>query len=129
MGHNGAGKPTLLRAAVGLLKCIASKVVFNGDDITKLRPSASFGQLATEENLQVVADGRKNVKQLIDEQLDLFPALTELLTRRAGLLSGGQRQQLAIARAFTSPKCLILDEPTEGIQPSVVAEIERRSPT
>ena len=62
MGHNGAGKPTLLRAAVGLLKCIASKVVFNGDDITKLRPSASFGQLATEENLQVVADGRKNVK-------------------------------------------------------------------
>jgi urea transport system ATP-binding protein len=130
MGHNGAGKTTLLRAAVGLLKCIASKVVFNGDDITKLRPSASFGQLTTEENLQVVADGRKNVKQLIDEQLDLFPALTELLTRRAGLLSGGQRQQLAIARALiTSPKCLILDEPTEGIQPSVVAEIERRSPT
>jgi len=144
MGHNGAGKPTLLRAAVGLLKCIASKVVFNGDDITKLRPGArvtrglayvpqgqqSFGQLTTEENLQVVADGRKNVKQLIDEQLDLFPALTELLTRRAGLLSGGQRQQLAIARALiTSPKCLILDEPTEGIQPSVVAEIERRSPT
>lgn len=144
MGHNGAGKTTLLRPAVGLLKCIASKVVFNGDDITKLRPGArvtrglayvpqgqqSFGQRTTEENLQVVADGRKNVKQLIDEQLDLFPALTELLTRRAGLLSGGQRQQLAIARALiTSPKCLILDEPTEGIQPSVVAEIERRSPT
>jgi len=130
MGHNGAGKTTLLCAAVGLLKCAAGKVVFNGDDITKLRPGASFGQRTTEENLQVVADGRKNVKQLIDEQLDLFPALKELLTRRAGLLSGGQRQQLAIARALiTSPKCLILDEPTEGIQPSVVAEIERRSPT
>ncbi len=139
MGHNGAGKTTLLRVAVGLLKCTAGKVLFDGDDITKLRPSArvarglayvpqgqqSFGQLTTAENLQVVADGRKNGKQLIDEQLDLFPALKELLTRRAGLLSGGQRQQLAIARALiTSPKCLILDEPTEGIQPSVVAEIE-----
>lgn len=139
LGHNGAGKTTLLRAAVGLLKCTGGRVMFDGEDITKLRPSArvarglayvpqgqqSFGQLTTAENLQVVADGRKNGKQLIDEQLDLFPALKELLARRAGLLSGGQRQQLAIARALiTSPKCLILDEPTEGIQPSVVAEIE-----
>jgi urea transport system ATP-binding protein len=139
MGHNGAGKTTLLRAAVGLLKCTAGEVVFNGEDITRLRPSArvarglayvpqgqqSFGQLTTAENLQLVADGRRNGKQLIDEQLDLFPALKELLTRRAGLLSGGQRQQLAIARALiTGPTCLILDEPTEGIQPSVVAEIE-----
>ena len=127
MGHNGAGKTTLLRAAVGLLKCSKGTVRFDGEDITKLRPSArvnrglayvpqgqqSFGQLTTAENLQVVADGRKNGKQLIDEQLDLFPALKELLTRRAGLLSGGQRQQLAIARALiTSPRCLILDEPT-----------------
>ncbi|ODQ86737.1 urea ABC transporter ATP-binding subunit UrtE [Mycolicibacterium holsaticum] len=139
MGHNGAGKTTLLRAAVGLLKCTAGKVLFDGEDITRLRPSArvarglayvpqgqqSFGHLTTMENLQVVADGRKNGRQLIDEQLDLFPALTELLTRKAGLLSGGQRQQLAIARALiTSPRCLILDEPSEGIQPSVVAEIE-----
>ena len=139
MGHNGAGKTTLLRAAVGLLKCTAGKVLFDGDDITRLRPSArvarglayvpqgqqSFGQLTTAENLQVVADGRKNGKALIDEQLDLFPALKELLNRRAGLLSGGQRQQLAIARALiTSPKCLILDEPTEGIQPSVAASID-----
>lgn len=139
MGHNGAGKTTLLRAAVGLLKCTAGKVLFDGEDITRLRASArvarglayvpqgqqSFGHLTTMENLQVVADGRKNGRQLIDEQLDLFPALTELLTRKAGLLSGGQRQQLAIARALiTSPRCLILDEPTEGIQPSVVAEIE-----
>lgn len=139
MGHNGAGKTTLLRAAVGLLKCSAGSVLLDGRDLTRLRPSArvaaglayvpqgqqSFGQLTTAENLQVVADGRKNGKQLIDEQLDLFPALRELLPRRVGLLSGGQRQQLAIARAMiTGPKILILDEPTEGIQPSVVAEIE-----
>lgn len=139
MGHNGAGKTTLLRAAVGLLKCSAGSVLLDGRDLTKLRPSArvaaglayvpqgqqSFGQLTTAENLQVVADGRRNGQQLIDDQLDLFPALKELLPRRAGLLSGGQRQQLAIARALiTGPKILILDEPTEGIQPSVVVEIE-----
>ncbi|MFI6431462.1 urea ABC transporter ATP-binding subunit UrtE [Rhodococcus oryzae] len=139
MGHNGAGKTTLLRAAVGLLKINSGQVLFDGEDVSKLRPSArvarglayvpqgqqSFGQLTTAENLQVVADGRKRGRALIDESLDLFPALKGLLTRRAGLLSGGQRQQLAIARALiTEPRMLILDEPTEGIQPSVVAEIE-----
>ncbi|KXF55211.1 urea ABC transporter ATP-binding subunit UrtE [Rhodococcus sp. IEGM 248] len=140
MGHNGAGKTTLLRAAVGLIKVDSGRVVFDGEDVTALRPSArvarglayvpqgqqSFGQLTTAENLQVVADGRKRGKELVGEVLDLFPALRGLLDRRAGLLSGGQRQQLAIARALiTEPKMLILDEPTEGIQPSVVAEIER----
>ncbi|EHI14180.1 urea ABC transporter ATP-binding subunit UrtE [Mycolicibacterium thermoresistibile] len=139
MGHNGAGKTTLLRAAVGLLKCTSGRVFFDGADVTRLRPSArvarglayvpqgqqSFGQLTTAENLQVVADRRRDGRRLIDEQLDLFPGLREVLNRRAGLLSGGQRQQLAIARALlTRPKMLILDEPTEGIQPSVVAEIE-----
>lgn len=140
MGHNGAGKTTLLRAAVGLLKVTHGQVLLDGEDVTKLRPSArvarglayvpqgqqSFGQLTTAENLQVVADGRKRGKELIAQSLDLFPALTTLLNRRAGLLSGGQRQQLAIARALiTEPRMLILDEPTEGIQPSVVQEIER----
>ncbi|KJF23226.1 urea ABC transporter ATP-binding subunit UrtE [Rhodococcus sp. ACPA4] len=140
MGHNGAGKTTLLRAAVGLIKPTSGTILLNGEDITTLRPSArvtrglayvpqgqqSFGQLTTAENLQVVADGRKRGKALIAEALDMFPALTTLLDRRAGLLSGGQRQQLAIARALiTEPKILILDEPTEGIQPNVVAEIER----
>ncbi|KAF0964208.1 MULTISPECIES: urea ABC transporter ATP-binding subunit UrtE [unclassified Rhodococcus (in: high G+C Gram-positive bacteria)] len=140
MGHNGAGKTTLLRAAVGLIKVNSGRVLFDGEDVTALRPSArvarglayvpqgqqSFGQLTTAENLQVVADGRKRGKELVGEALDLFPALRGLLDRRAGLLSGGQRQQLAIARALiTEPKMLILDEPTEGIQPSVVTEIER----
>ncbi|MEV6072772.1 urea ABC transporter ATP-binding subunit UrtE [Nocardia sp. NPDC052001] len=140
MGHNGAGKTSLLRAAVGLLPAKSGRIRFNDEDITKMSPSKrvkrgiayvpqgqqSFPQLSTMENLQVVADGRKRAKELIAESLDLFPALKELLTRKAGLLSGGQRQQLAIARALiTEPKLLILDEPTEGIQPSVVAEIER----
>ncbi|QMU23078.1 urea ABC transporter ATP-binding subunit UrtE [Gordonia rubripertincta] len=140
MGHNGAGKTTLLRAAVGLVKTTRGSITFDGVDITKARPSTrvkhgiayvpqgqqSFGHLTTAENLQVVADGRKRGKELIAEMLDMFPALQELLGRRAGLLSGGQRQQLAIARALiTEPRMLILDEPTEGIQPSVVAEIEQ----
>lgn len=140
MGHNGAGKTSLLRAAVGLLPTKSGRITFDGKDITRAAPSKrvrhgiayvpqgqqSFGQLSTMENLQVVADGRKRGKELVAEALDLFPALRELLSRKAGLLSGGQRQQLAIARALiTEPKLLILDEPTEGIQPSVVAEIER----
>ena len=140
MGHNGAGKTTLLRAAVGLLQPSAGRIVLDGEDITRLRPNERvkrgigyvpqgqqcFPQLTTEENLQLVADTRRDGKKLIADMLALFPALTALLSRRAGLLSGGQRQQLAIARALmTQPRVLILDEPTEGIQPTVVAEIER----
>jgi urea transport system ATP-binding protein len=140
MGHNGAGKTTLLRAAVGLLPTRSGRILLDGEDVTGTPPhqrvrrglayvpqgQQSFGQLTTLENLQVVADTRPGGgKGLIDEALDLFPALKGLLGRRAGLLSGGQRQQLAIARALiTQPRMLILDEPTEGIQPSVVAEIE-----
>jgi urea transport system ATP-binding protein len=140
MGHNGAGKTTLLRAAVGLLQPRAGRILLDGEDITRLRPNERvrrgigyvpqgqqcFPQLTTEENLQLVADTRRDGKKLIADMLDLFPALNGLLSRRAGLLSGGQRQQLAIARALiTQPRILILDEPTEGIQPTVVAEIEQ----
>jgi urea transport system ATP-binding protein len=140
MGHNGAGKTTLLRAAVGLLPVRSGTVLLGGQDVTRWRPhqrvraglayvpqgQQSFGQLTARENLQLVADvvGSAGARRL-DEALDLFPALRELLGRRAGLLSGGQRQQLAIARALiTGPRLIVLDEPTEGIQPSVVAEIE-----
>ncbi|MBG0851952.1 urea ABC transporter ATP-binding subunit UrtE [Streptomyces spinoverrucosus] len=139
LGHNGAGKSTLLRAAMGLIKPKNGTVLLDGENITRLAPhqrvargmayvpqgQQSFPHLTTAENLQLVADGRSGGKEAVAEALDLFPVLRELSGRRAGLLSGGQRQQLAIARALiTRPKLLLLDEPTEGIQPSVVAEIE-----
>ncbi len=135
MGHNGAGKTTLLRVAVGLLPVMRGQVLLDGEDVTRLRPNKrvarglgyvpqgqlSFPQMTTLENLQLVSTQRS----AIDGVLDTFPALRDLLGRRAGLLSGGQRQQLAIARTLlTNPRMLILDEPTEGIQPNVVAEIE-----
>jgi urea transport system ATP-binding protein len=136
MGHNGAGKTTLLRVAVGLIPVKSGTVLLDGEDVTGTRPNQRvrnglgyvpqgqlcFPQMTTLENLQLVS----TVQSEIDEVLDTFPALTGLLSRRAGLLSGGQRQQLAIARTLlTKPRLLILDEPTEGIQPNVVAEIEQ----
>ncbi|BCJ45079.1 ABC transporter ATP-binding protein [Actinoplanes ianthinogenes] len=140
LGHNGAGKSTLLRAAIGLLKPRSGTILLDGEDVTRLAPhervarglayvpqgQQSFPHLTALENLRLIADGRKDGKAAMAEALDLFPALKELLGRRAGLLSGGQRQQLALARALiTRPRLLLLDEPTEGIQPSVVAEIEQ----
>ena len=136
MGHNGAGKTTLLRVAVGLLPVKSGTVLLDGEDVTRTKPNQRvrrglgyvpqgqlcFPQMTTLENLQLVT----TVRSEIDEVLDTFPALRDLLGRRAGLLSGGQRQQLAIARTLlTKPRLLILDEPTEGIQPNVVAEIEQ----
>ncbi|MGA5875207.1 urea ABC transporter ATP-binding subunit UrtE [Streptomyces cellulosae] len=139
LGHNGAGKSTLLRTVMGLLPASAGTVLLDGEDITRLAPhkrvargvayvpqgQQCFPHLTTAENLRLVADGRPDGQEAVAEALDLFPVLRELSGRRAGLLSGGQRQQLAIARALiTRPRLLLLDEPTEGIQPSVVAEIE-----
>ena len=136
MGHNGAGKTTLLRVAVGLLPVRSGRVLLDGEDVTKLAPNKRvkrglgyvpqgqlcFPQMTTMENLQLVSTDTPSV----DEVLDTFPVLQDLLDRPAGLLSGGQRQQLAIARTLlTKPRLLILDEPTEGIQPNVVAEIEQ----
>ncbi|MBD5786642.1 urea ABC transporter ATP-binding subunit UrtE [Cellulosimicrobium terreum] len=139
LGHNGAGKTTLLRTALGLLRPRSGSVLLDGEDVTRLpthqrvrrglayvpQGQQSFGDLTARENLQLVADTSREGPRRLDEALDLFPALRGLLARRAGLLSGGQRQQLAIARALiTGPRVLVLDEPTEGIQPSVVTEIE-----
>ena len=133
MGHNGAGKTTLLRVAVGLVPVKSGAVLLDGEDITKMAPNKRvrrglgyvpqgqlcFPQMTTMENLQLVT----TQQAAIDEVLDTFPVLTDLLSRP---LSGGQRQQLAIARTLlTKPRLLILDEPTEGIQPNVVAEIEQ----
>ena len=141
MGHNGAGKTTLLRAAVGLLKCTRARCVLDGEDVTRLRPhrrvarglayvpqgQQSFGQLTTAENLQLVADGRRNGKALIDEVLDLFPALGTADPPRRPALGRPAPATRHRAGADHQAALLILDEPTEGIQPTVVAEIEAGS--
>jgi urea transport system ATP-binding protein len=140
MGRNGVGKTTLLKAVMGVLPVRAGTVRFDGQDITRMKTHErvrlglgyvpqgheTFPQLTVGENLQVAREAAPNARPgALDEALDLFPALRGLLRRRAGFLSGGQQQQLAIARALvTEPKMLLLDEPTEGIQPSIVLEIE-----
>lgn len=141
VGNNGAGKTTLLKSILGLLPVTGGTVTFNGVDITKTAPNKrirmgmafvpqgqqSFGQMTVDENLHVVADQYgSEAKARYDEAVEAFPVLKEFTDRRAGLLSGGQRQQLSIARALiTRPKLMILDEPTEGIQPNIVAEIQQ----
>jgi urea transport system ATP-binding protein len=140
MGRNGVGKSTLLNAIMGLLPLRAGHVLVDDNDMgrspTAVRAQMGIGyvpqghqvfpHLTAAENLQVVLErNRKGDPSALDEALDVFPALRKLLDRPAGLLSGGQAQQLAIARALVArPKLLILDEPTEGIQPSIILEIE-----
>jgi urea transport system ATP-binding protein len=138
MGRNGVGKTTLLRVVMGTLRMRSGTVKFGGEDLAGRPPELRarrgigyvpqgreiFPQLTVRENLElgVVAGGRK--KKLPERVMSLFPVLKTMLHRRGGDLSGGQQQQLAIGRALAiEPKLLILDEPTEGIQPNVVAEI------
>ncbi|ACU35619.1 urea ABC transporter ATP-binding subunit UrtE [Actinosynnema mirum] len=140
LGRNGVGKTTLLKTVVGLLRPTSGTVLLDGVDVTRTpvhrrvraglayvpQGHVVFPQLTVAENLRVVAEARPGKDAgAVDDALSVFPALVPLLRRRAGLLSGGQRQQLAIARALVArPRLLVLDEPTEGVQPSVVDEIE-----
>jgi len=139
MGRNGMGKTTLLKCVMGLLPAAAGEMVFDGQDLRRLPAEARarlgigyvpqgreiFSHLTVEENLRVGLGVRKNGPRTVPERIfDLFPTLKSMLRRRGGDLSGGQQQQLAIARALVlEPKLLILDEPTEGIQPNIVHEI------
>jgi len=139
MGRNGVGKTTLLQCVMGLLPVRSGRIEFAGDDLTRVAAERRAGLgigyvpqgrqifplLTVEENLRIGLPARRDkVKKVPDFIFDLFPVLKEMLHRRGGDLSGGQQQQLAIGRALvTDPKLLILDEPTEGIQPNIVAEI------
>src|SRR5471032_2428876 len=142
LGRNGVGKTTLLKCLMGVLPSAAGKITLEGRDITRLKPHQRaalgiayvpqgreiFARLTVEENLlmgMATKSGRK-ASTIKGEVYELFPVLKEMLHRRGGDLSGGQQQQLAIARALLAePKLIILDEPTEGIQPSIIKDIER----
>ena len=141
LGRNGVGKTSLLRAVVGHQEISAGTIKLEGAEISALPPyeRASrgiayvpqgreiFPLLTVEENLQTgYAAIARPLRHIPDETFELFPVLKDMLSRRGGDLSGGQQQQLAIARALvTRPRLLVLDEPTEGIQPSIIKDIER----
>jgi len=142
LGRNGVGKTTLLKCLMGVLPVQSGTIFFDGRDITGSTPHARaqlgigyvpqgreiFPRLTVQENLVIgLAAGRAgSIRAIPQEIYAMFPVLKEMLHRRGGDLSGGQQQQLAIARALmTQPKLLILDEPTEGIQPSIIKDIER----
>jgi len=134
LGRNGVGKTTLLRTLMGLVPARSGRIMFEERDLTHARPYERaragigyvpqgreiFPRLTVEENLLM---GAKRVPEAV---LGMFPVLKQMFGRRGGDLSGGQQQQLAIGRALAMrPRLLILDEPTEGIQPSIIKEIER----
>jgi len=140
LGRNGVGKTTLLRTVIGLTKVMSGGIVFDADEITKVPTykRARYGiayipqgreiipYLSVLENLKLgMTANKQKLRKIPDEIFEFFPMLKQHLSRQGGLLSGGQQQQLAIARGLLSnPQIMLLDEPTEGIQPSIVQEIE-----
>ena len=143
IGRNGVGKTTLLKSLIGLLTPRRGEIIFNGDSVNRMRPHqrarSGIGYvpqgreiipyLTVEENLQLgleaLPGGLAKHKKIDELVYELFPVLKQFLDRKGGDLSGGQQQQLAIARALLGkPKLLLLDEPTEGIQPNIVQDIE-----
>jgi urea transport system ATP-binding protein len=146
MGRNGVGKTTLLKTIMGLLPARSGRIVFDGVDLVGRRPEERsacgigyvpqgreiFPNLTVAENLRIGALGRSRGQgdghrrdEDLDEIFALFPKLKQLLSRKGGVLSGGEQQQLAIGRVLLArPKLLLMDEPTEGIQPSVILQIE-----
>jgi urea transport system ATP-binding protein len=140
LGRNGVGKTTLLKCMMGLLPVASGSITFCGRDITRApsyqRVRAGIGyvpqgreifpKLTVEENLRMGMATRPGSEPIPPRIFEMFPVLGQMLRRRGGDLSGGQQQQLSIGRALAmGPKLLILDEPTEGIQPSIIKDIER----
>jgi urea transport system ATP-binding protein len=140
LGRNGVGKSTLLKTLMGLVPAKSGQVLFQQKDITAVKPYERvragigyvpqgreiFPRLTVEENLQMGLAARPPGASIPERIFEMFPVLRSMLRRRGGDLSGGQQQQLAIGRALAvGPRLLILDEPTEGIQPSIIKDIER----
>jgi urea transport system ATP-binding protein len=141
LGRNGVGKTSLLRAIAGHRPISGGSIVFDGQDIVRLKPFERaalgiayvpqgreiFPLLTVKENLETgFAPLKRGARQIPEEVFELFPVLKSMLARRGGDLSGGQQQQLAIGRALVMrPRLLVLDEPTEGIQPSIIKDIGR----
>jgi urea transport system ATP-binding protein len=140
LGRNGVGKSTLLRTLMGLVPAATGSVRFGDADLTGTPPYRRvragigyvpqgreiFPRLTVEENLEMGLATRPRGTRIPERIFEMFPVLKDMLRRRGGDLSGGQQQQLAIGRALAmEPKLLILDEPTEGIQPSIIKDIER----
>jgi len=142
LGRNGVGKSTLLKCLMGVVPVTSGRISIDGQEITDLPPFVRvrlglgyvpqgreiFPRLTVEENLLLglASKSHGGPSDISGDVFEMFPVLKQMLRRRGGDLSGGQQQQLAIARALVmKPKLLILDEPTEGIQPSIIKEIER----
>ena len=140
LGRNGVGKSSLMRSIVGLERAQSGRILWEGRDIAAMPPAERaragigyvpqgreiFPFLTVQENLEAALAAAPRGSRVPEEVFALFPILKQFLRRRGGDLSGGQQQQLAIARAMTArPRLLILDEPTEGIQPSIIKDIAR----